>query len=109
MAYKVTFNETTFEFSFNKEETFNYGGKNDVTLETEIFDVLIDGIKSVYYVQFDTKSESYSVWSGKTDKFGGITHRELTPFGIDGSKYPARFPIDVVCDIVKTIDTYFVR
>jgi hypothetical protein len=101
-----TINETTFEFSFNKEKTFNYGGKYDVTLEVEIFDVLINGRESIYYVQFDTTMNSYSLWSGEPDRSGGITHRELIPFGINGK---SGFPINVVCDIVKEIDTNWVR
>ena len=106
MAYKVTFNETTFEFSFNKEKTFNYGGKYDVTLETEIFDVLINGKQSIYYVQFDTACNEYTLWSGRPDKSGGITHREITSLPIN--EIPG-FPINVVCDIVKLIDTNWVR
>lgn len=92
---KITFGETTFEFSIK------------IQLEDiEIFDVLINGVKSIYYVQFKIKSESYSLWSADTDRNGDITHIDLIPFGINGK---SGFPIDVVCDIVKTIDTYFVR
>jgi hypothetical protein len=104
MAHSVTFNETTFEFSFNQNQTFNYDGKG--TMEVEHYDVLVNGRESIYYVQFDTKSNSYSLWSGEPDKSGGITHRELIPFGINGK---SGFPINVVCDIVKEIDTNWVR
>ena len=95
MAYKVTFNETTFEFSFNKEKTFNYDGKG--TNEVEHYDVLVNGRESIYYVQFDTISESYDLWSSTPEKRGGFTHRELIE-GMDGK---SGFPINVVCDIVK--------
>jgi len=92
---KITFGETTFEFSIK------------IQLEDiEIFDVLINGVKSIYYVQFKIKSESYSVWSADTDRSGGITHTDLIPFGINGK---SGFPINVVCDIIKTIDEHFVR
>lgn len=99
MAHSVKFNETTFEFSFNKEKTFNYDGKG--TNEVEHYDVLLNGVKSIYYVQFDTTSNTYTLWSGTPDKSGGITHRELIPFGIN--EIPG-FPINVVCDIVKEIN-----
>jgi len=92
---KITFGETTFEFSIK------------IQLEDiEIFDVLINGVKSIYYVQFKKESKSYSVHSADTDRNGDITHRDLIPFGINGK---SGFPINVVCDIIKTIDEHFVR
>ena len=97
----TTIGETTFEFRFNKEKTFNYGGKNDVTLETEIFDVLVNGKETIYSVQFHTDTDSYWLWSDTPEKRGGSTLRELTPFGINGK---SGFPISVVCDIVKEIN-----
>lgn len=99
MANLVTFNETTYDFCFNITETFNYDGKG--TNEVEYYDILINGKESMYYVQFDTKSDSYSLWSKTSEKRGGFTHRELTPFGINGK---SGFPISVVCDIVKEIN-----
>ena len=104
MAHLVTFNETTFEFSFNKEKTFNYDGKG--TNKVEHYDVLLNGVKSIYYVQFDTTLNEYTLWSGTPDKSGGITHREVTSLPINEI---SGFPINVVCDIVKEIDTNWVR
>jgi len=104
MANLVTFNETTFEFSFNITETFNYDGKG--TNEVEYYDILINGKESMYYVKFDTKSDSYYLSSSTPEKRGGSTLRELTPFGINGK---SGFPINVVCDIVKEINTNWVR
>jgi hypothetical protein len=102
--YKTTIGETTFQFFFNKEETFNYGGKNDVTLETEIFDLLINGRKSIYSVQFDTKLQYYTLWSNIPDSKGGIFYRELMECnGKSG------FPMNVVLDILKSVDTHWVR
>lgn len=102
---KITFGETTFEFSYNEQKTFDYDGKG--TMEVETYDVLINGRNSVYYILFDTKFESYELRSMRPDKFGGFEMDNLLE--IDGSGFPTRFPIDVVCDIVKTIDTNFVR
>jgi hypothetical protein len=103
MAHSVTFNETTFEFSFNITKTSEYDTKG--TNEVEHYDVLVNGRESIYYVYFDTKSNSYSLWSGTPDRSGGITHRELIE-DMDGK---SGFPINVVCDIVKEIDTNWVR
>ena len=97
---KITFGETTFEFSYNEQKTFDYDGKG--TMEVETYDVLINGTNSVYYILFDTKFESYELRSMRPDKFGGFYMDNLLE--IDGTGFPTRFPIDVVCDIVKTID-----
>jgi hypothetical protein len=102
---KITFGETTFEFSYNKEKTFEYDGKG--TMEVEVYDVLINGRNSIYYIQYYTKFESYELRSMRLDRFGGYEMENLLE--IDGTGFPTRFPIDVVCDIIKTIDTNFVR
>lgn len=102
---KITFGETTFEFSYNKEKTFEYDGKG--TMEVEVYDVLINGRNSIYYIQYYTKFESYELRSMRPDRFGGFEMDNLLE--IDGTGFPTRFPIDVVCDIIKTIDTNFVR
>ena len=100
--YKTTIGETTFEFNFNQKETFNYDGKG--TMKVEHYDVLVNGEHTIYYVQFYTQSDKYSLWSGTPDK-RGVTHRIL----IDGINGKSGFPINVVCDIVKEIDTNWVR
>jgi hypothetical protein len=103
MANSVTFNETTFDFCFNITKTSNYDGKG--TNEVEHYDVLVNGRETIYYVQFDTKADSYSLWSSTPDNVGGFYIRELIEH-IDGK---SGFPINVVCDIVKDIDTNWVR
>jgi len=97
--YKSVINETNYEFSFNQERTFKYDLKG--SMKVEIYDVLINGEKSIYCVHFDTQSNSYYVWSGILDKKGGITHRRLNDSGIKGE---SGFPIDVVYEVVKLIN-----
>jgi len=99
---KVTFGETTFEFSYNEERTFNYDGKG--TMKVETHDVLINGEKSIYDIRFNTETKHYMVYSNTPEKRGGVTIRQLNFKTIDGSESSTRFPINVVCDIVKLIN-----
>ena len=99
----TTIGETTFEFRFNKEKTGNYDSNG--SMEVETYDVLVNGNESTYCVQFDSKLDSYSLWKTDTDR-NGTYYRELIPFGINGK---SGFPINVVCDIIKVIDTNWVR